>query len=211
MGQPDLVGIGSTACADRHHLIRYDERGCGLSDWDVSDFSFDAWVDDLELVVDAVGVDRFPLLGLSQGGAVAIAYAVRHPERVSHLILAGAYARGRIVRADTEAERRRCGARSRRWHEWGGAATTTRSASSSPASSCPTAPASCGTHSTNCSATRPRSDNVVRFLEVFAQIDVADLAPQVRCPTLIMHSRGDIRVPQSQARELAALIPTVAW
>ena len=87
------------AFADRHHLIRYDERGCGLSDWDVADFSFDAWVDDLELVVDAAGVDRFPLLGVSQGGAVAIAYAVRHPERVSHLILTGAYARGRMVRA----------------------------------------------------------------------------------------------------------------
>ena len=91
--------------ADGQHLIRYDERGCGLSDWDVDDFSFDAWVDDLELVVDAVGLDRFPLLGVSQGGAVAIAYAVRHPERVSHLILAGAYARGRLVRADTDDER----------------------------------------------------------------------------------------------------------
>ena len=91
--------------AERHRLIRYDERGCGLSDWDVDDFSFDAWVDDLELVVDAVGVERFPLLGVSQGGAVAIAYAVRHPERVSHLILAGAYGRGRLVRAVNAAER----------------------------------------------------------------------------------------------------------
>ena len=73
--------------AEHRQLIRYDERGCGLSDWDVADFSFDAWVDDLELVVDSLGVDRFPLLGVSQGGAVAIAYAVRHPERVEKLIL----------------------------------------------------------------------------------------------------------------------------
>ena len=87
--------------ASGHQLIRYDERGCGLSDWDVADFSFDAWVDDLELVVDAVGVERFPLLGISQGGAVAIAYAVRHPERVERLILCGAYSRGRLVRAET--------------------------------------------------------------------------------------------------------------
>ena len=67
----------------RFRLVRYDERGCGLSDWDIGRFSFDDWVDDLEAVVDAAGLDRFPLLGISQGGPVAIAYAVRHPERVS--------------------------------------------------------------------------------------------------------------------------------
>jgi pimeloyl-ACP methyl ester carboxylesterase len=63
----------------RYRLVRYDERGCGLSDWDVLDPSFDAWVRDLEAVVDAAGVNRFPLLGMSQGGPVAIAYAVRIP------------------------------------------------------------------------------------------------------------------------------------
>ncbi|XNL82148.1 alpha/beta fold hydrolase [Actinomadura madurae] len=86
-------------------LIRYDERGCGLSDWQVPGFGFDDWVDDLEAVVEAVGLDRFPLLGVSQGGAVAVAYAARHPERVSRLVLAGAYARGRHVRARDDAER----------------------------------------------------------------------------------------------------------
>lgn len=79
-------------------LVRYDERGCGLSDRNVDDLSFESWVDDLETVVDAMGLKRFPLLGVSQGGAVAIAYAVRHPEKVSHLILYGAYGRGRLVR-----------------------------------------------------------------------------------------------------------------
>ena len=71
--------------ATEHLLIRYDERGCGLSDWEVDEFSIDAWVEDLELVADSAGVDRFPLLGVSQGGAVAIAYAQRHPERVTRL------------------------------------------------------------------------------------------------------------------------------
>ena len=69
-------------------LVRYDERGCGLSDWEVEDLSLDAWISDLETVVDAAGLDRFALLGVSQGGAIALAYAVRHPERVTHLILA---------------------------------------------------------------------------------------------------------------------------
>src|SRR5437588_10277399 len=77
-----------------HTFIRYDERGNGLSDWNCSDLSFNAWVDDLESVVTAAKLDRFPILGISQGGPVAIAYAVRHPERVSHLILYGSYARG---------------------------------------------------------------------------------------------------------------------
>ena len=85
-----------------HTFIRYDERGNGLSDWNVADLSFNAWVEDLESVVNAAKVDRFPLLGISQGGAVAIAYAVRHPEKVSHLILYGAYARGWITRDSAE-------------------------------------------------------------------------------------------------------------
>jgi pimeloyl-ACP methyl ester carboxylesterase len=82
-----------------HTLLRYDERGCGLSDWDAGEFSLDAWVHDLETVVDAQGLERFPLLGISQGGPIAITYAVRHPDRVSHLILYGTYARGRLHRS----------------------------------------------------------------------------------------------------------------
>jgi hypothetical protein len=89
-----------------HTLIRYDARGNGMSDWDVDALSLDAWVTDLETVVDAVGVERFPLLGISQGGAVAVAYAVRRPERVSHLILYGAFALGGKKRAPAEKEMR---------------------------------------------------------------------------------------------------------
>lgn len=69
--------------ARNRRLVRYDERGCGLSDWEVPGFTFEDWVDDLETVADAAGIDRFPLLGVSQGGAVGVAYAARHPERVS--------------------------------------------------------------------------------------------------------------------------------
>src|SRR5205814_8742875 len=76
----------------------------GLSDWDVEDVSLDAWVKDLETVVDAAGLDRFPLLALSQGCAISVAFAVRHPERVSHLILYGGFARGAYRRAKNELE-----------------------------------------------------------------------------------------------------------
>ena len=89
-----------------HTLICYDARGNGMSDWDVDILSLDAWVTDLETVVDAVGAERFPLLGISQGGAVSVAYAVRHPERVSHIILYGAFALGGKKRAPAEKEMR---------------------------------------------------------------------------------------------------------
>ena len=95
-------GHWSTTLSRDHTLVRYDQRGTGLSDWEVPSISFEAWVRDLETVVDALGLERFPLLGISQGASIAIAYAVRHPERVSHLILHGGYARGRL-----QARRRR--------------------------------------------------------------------------------------------------------
>lgn len=192
--------------AHRHRLVRYDERGCGLSDWDVPDLGFDAWVDDLELVVDAAGLDRFPLLGVSQGGAVAIAYAVRHPARVSRLVLAGAYSRGRLARATTVAERdeatldlqlARIG--------WRHDDPSFRQVFASQFLPDGTRPLWDAFNDLQRATTS--TENVVRFLDAFAQIDVSTQAPHVRCPTLILHSRDDLRVPRSQARELAALIP----
>ncbi|MFE0631170.1 alpha/beta fold hydrolase [Streptomyces sp. NPDC058864] len=187
-------------------LIRYDERGCGLSEWSVPSFSLDDLVADLHSVVDAVGLDRFPLLGVSQGGAVAVAYAARHPERVSHLILTSAYARGQQIRAGTDSERdaaevdlnlARAGWRSREnsflryfasqfladatREEWDAFADYQRQ-TTSPA-------------------------NGLRFLEEFTRIDVSGIAGDVTCPTLIIHSRDDARVPVAQALELATLIP----
>jgi class 3 adenylate cyclase/pimeloyl-ACP methyl ester carboxylesterase len=82
------------ALAREHTLIRYDARGNGMSDWEVNEVSFGAWVGDLEAVVEANGLGRFPLLGISQGAAVAVAYAARHPERVSRLVLYGGFAQG---------------------------------------------------------------------------------------------------------------------
>ena len=187
-------------------LVRYDERGCGMSDWDVERFELDAWVEDLEVVVDTVGLDRFPLVGLSQGGAVAIAYAVRHPERVRRLVLVGAYAQGRLVRATTEAERReaaldielaRVG--------WRRDDAVFRQVFTSQF--LPDGPAELWQAFDELQRGTTSAENAGRFLEAFAHLDVADLAPEVRCPTLILHGRGDRRVPLWCARQLATLIP----
>ena len=93
VGQPDLAALVVRALTASPR-VRYDERGNGMSQRDVADVSFDTWVRDLETVVDAAGLDRFPLLGISRGGPIAIAYAVKHPERVSHLVLYGTFRRG---------------------------------------------------------------------------------------------------------------------
>ena len=106
LGSP-LWGRLFAELSEGHQLIRYDERGNGLSAWDVEDISFNAFVRDLELVVDALELEQFPLLGISQGAAVSIEYACRHPERVSKLILLGGYAAGWRHLADAaEAETR---------------------------------------------------------------------------------------------------------
>jgi len=106
--------LPAIACSSSITLVRYDARGNGLSDWDVGDISFDAWVSDMETVVDAAGLDRFPLLGLSQGCAVSIAYAARHPDRVSCLILYGGFATGLNKRPNiTVADRERLAAMNR--------------------------------------------------------------------------------------------------
>jgi pimeloyl-ACP methyl ester carboxylesterase/DNA-binding winged helix-turn-helix (wHTH) protein len=192
--------------AHNRTLVRYDERGCGMSDWDVQSFDFDDWVDDLELVVDAAGLDRFPLLGVSQGAAVAVAFAARHPERVTRLVLSGAYGRGRALRASTEEERReaaldlevaRVG--------WGRDDSSFRQVFTSQF--LPDGTREQWEEFNELQRQTTSAANAVRFLETFAEIDVTELAPKVACPTLVMHSRGDRRVPISSARDLASLIP----
>jgi pimeloyl-ACP methyl ester carboxylesterase len=187
-------------------LVRYDERGCGLSDWNVEQFSFDDWVTDLELVVDAERLETFPLLGVSQGAAVAIAFAARHPERVERLILAGAYGRGRLARATDEEQVReaaldievaRIG--------WGRDDPSFRQMFTSQFLPDGTREQWEAFNDLQRRTTSPA--NAVRFLETFSRIDVTGIAPLVRCPTLMLHSRDDHRQPLSQAKELAALIP----
>jgi DNA-binding winged helix-turn-helix (wHTH) protein/pimeloyl-ACP methyl ester carboxylesterase len=186
-----------------HQVIRYDERGAGLSDWDIEEFSLDAWVSDLETVVDRLEIKRFPLLGISQGGAVAVAYAARHPERVSHLILQGAYARGRNLRGPTgREETEMLIALSQRG--WGktGAFAQVFSARMIPGGSPEQV-----RWMTDLQRWSTSTENAIRFRRAFSDLDVVDMLPLVHAPTLVLHSRGDQASPFDEGRVLAAGIP----
>jgi pimeloyl-ACP methyl ester carboxylesterase/DNA-binding winged helix-turn-helix (wHTH) protein len=196
----------SVELSRRFHLVRYDERGCGLSDWDVPKFSFDAWVDDLEAVVDAVGLETFPLLGISQGGPVAIAYAVRHPGRVSHLVLLGAFAQGRRKRARSMEERELVDTRiSLVRLAWGRPEPSYRQIFA--ARFLPEGTQEEWRDFDELQRRSTSSENAWRFLEEFADIDVTELAPQVDTPTLILCSRREPDGMFEQSRLLAGLIP----
>ncbi|MCI4349096.1 MAG: alpha/beta fold hydrolase [Thermoplasmata archaeon] len=189
-----------------HELVRYDERGLGLSDWDVPSFTFDAWVRDLETVVDSLGLRRFALLGISQGGPVSIAYAARHPDRVSHLILYGAYALGWAKRPQhpEEAEIRKAMHRLMELG-WGRDEPTFRQMFTTkfiPEASVEQMRWFNVLQKVSCS-----TENALKFDEAFSQIDVLRILPQVSVPTLILHAKDDRVVPFELGRQLAALIP----
>lgn len=191
----------------RHNtLVRYDERGCGLSDWDIPRPSLEDWVHDLEAVVDAVGLDRFPLLGISQGAPVAIRYAARHPERVTRLVLYGGYAHGRLHRVETADRRRR--------HEldlelvrlgWGSDSDAFRQTFTSQFM--PDASREVWDAFNELQRQTSSPQNAERVLQVNADTDVAEEATRITCPTLVLHAREDQRPPFSQGRLLASLIP----
>ena len=194
-----------TDLSKQHTLVRYDERGCGLSDHDV-EFSFDAWVEDLEAVVDAAGLDRFALLGHSQGGGVSIAYAARHPERVSHLVLVNSYLRGRYLRAANETERRDAELQvEMAVVGWGRDDVAYKHFFASQF--LPDGTPELWDAFAELQRRTTSAENAQGFFTTYARIDVTELAREIAVPTLVLHARDDLRVPFSQAREMAATIP----
>ena len=194
------------ALSHEHTLIRYDERGNGLSDREVEDLSFEAWVRDLETVVDALGLERFPLFGISQGCAVAIAYAVRHPERVTKLVLYGGYAEGVVKRSKTQAQLDETTMVMRGiplgWGHDNPAFRLFFAARFLPEG---TAEQMRWFSDLQRVATTPETGS--RLLTTASTVDVLELVPQVRAPTLVLHATGDAVASFSQGRKLAAMIP----
>jgi len=187
-------------------ILRYDGRGNGLSEWNVENMSCDAWLEDLETVVDTAELSKFALMGQSQGGAVAIAYAVKHPERVSHLILCGAYSRGANFRGRPEAAEVRRALETLVQLNWG---------KSNP---------SFFQMVTNLYIPENTTDeeqcwfkdlqlisvsnvNLVRFMRACDDINVRTMLPSVSVPTIVFHSDRDRVAPPEEGRILAAEIP----
>jgi pimeloyl-ACP methyl ester carboxylesterase/DNA-binding CsgD family transcriptional regulator len=196
-----LEGLG-----DHHTLIRYDERGCGLSDRDVDEgaFTLERWVSDLETVVDAAGADRFALLGISQGAAVAIAYAVRHPDRVNGLVLYGGYARGRARRDEAQREQSdvlvsviRVG--------WGQPSTAFRRLFTTLYLPDGTPEQMAWYDELQRLSSSP--ETAAQIWQARADLDVSGLGTRVTVPTLVMHAKDDGVVPFAEGRRLATLIP----
>jgi class 3 adenylate cyclase/pimeloyl-ACP methyl ester carboxylesterase len=191
--------------ASNHSLVRYDERGNGLSDWDTDEFSLDAFVRDLETVVDELGLERFPLFGVSQGCSVSIAYAAKHPEKVSCLILYGGYAIG--------AKKRQSGNESEQEFAlielvrvgWGQNNPAFRQVFTSLFIPEGTSKQMQWLNELQRNTISP--ENAVRHLEVTGQIDVSSLLPKLKVPTLVLHCRGDAIVPFEQGQYLAKSIP----
>lgn len=192
------------ALAAKHFFVRFDQRGSGLSDRTVSEFSFASWVSDLECVVDAFGLDRFILFGMSQGGPIAVEYAARHPDRVSHLIIVGGYARGWAQRGQpTDEQRALLTLIERGW------------ATDNPAfrqvftsQFMPDATEDQMRWFNDLERASASAENALMFQKEVGNINVTEHARSLKVPVLVFHSRDDARVAADQGRELAALIPT---
>jgi len=198
-----------TELSKHHRVIRYDERGNGMSQRDVPDVSFDTWVRDLETVVDAAGLDRFSLLGISRGGAIAIAYAVKHPERVRKLVLYGAFPMGSYHYGSPEELEARRALISLTRLGWGlhhpafcRMFTNRFMPNSTPA------------HENwfdDLQRVSTSAENAARLIDVDSGIDVRTLLRQVEVPTLVLHCDRDLVVPPERGRQLAAEIPGACY
>ena len=192
--------------ASRHKLIRYDGRGTGLSQRDAVEISFDRWVSDLECIVDTLSLERFILLGVSQGGAISIEYAARHPERVSHLIIHGSYARGFLHRENSEKQRQFVELNRALVREgWGSENDAYRQWFTSQF--IPGGTAEQARWFNDLERVSATAEMMERFVTELSHINVVEFLPKVKAPTLVTHCKGDVRVPFVLGQEIAGGIP----
>jgi pimeloyl-ACP methyl ester carboxylesterase/DNA-binding winged helix-turn-helix (wHTH) protein len=194
-----------TALSSKFKLLRYDQRGTGLSERDVEELSLEAFVDDLEAVADAAGFDIFPLLGMSQGCPVAIAFAVRHPERVSRLVLYGGFSRGARIRGDGVDLAKEEAIATLMREGWGQDNPAFRQISTSQMLPDGTPEQIQWFNDLQRETTTP--ENAVRLRIAIDEMDVSDILAKVSVPTLVIHRESDARQPFAEGRQLAAAIP----
>lgn len=190
--------------AQTHQLIRYDPRGNGLSEWDVDDFSLARQVEDLEAVANAVGLDRFPILGISQAAAVSVAYCVKNPDRVSRMAFYAGYACG--WRHHGSEKRIKATEASIALIEsvWGGSGAVQQMFSST---FMPDAPPENLKWFSELQAQSSNGRNAAKLVAAIGDVDVRDILGQVSVPTLVLHAREDNAISFRQGQTLAAGIP----
>ena len=189
--------------SDHFHFVRHDERGCGMTDWNVGDLSFERWTEDLEAVIAAADPrEPFALLGISQGAAPCVAYAARHPERVSHLVLYGAYARGTFLRGDPDKERLFRALIDLARHGWGKDNPAFRQVFTSRFIPGATDEQMDWFNDLCRKTTSP--ENAARLLDARGVIDIMELLGTIRTPTLVLHSRDDEITPIAEGHIIAA-------
>jgi DNA-binding SARP family transcriptional activator/pimeloyl-ACP methyl ester carboxylesterase len=191
--------------AKDHCFVHYDERGNGLSDWDNSEFSIDACVRDLEAVVDAAGIERFALVGSLKSGPPAIVYAVRHPKRVSHLILHGTFAQGWRQRGNADTIERTKAMVTLTRQGWAQDNPAFRQILTSLLLPDATLEEMGWLNELQRMSSSP--ENAARLLDAIGDFNVLDILPDVTAPTLVLHSRDDATVPFDQGRLIASRIP----
>jgi pimeloyl-ACP methyl ester carboxylesterase/DNA-binding CsgD family transcriptional regulator len=194
------------ALSSRYTLVRYDPRGCGLSDRNVRNLSFDAWVLDLQAVVDGLGLDRFSLIGACQGGAVAMAWAGINAHRIERLVLYGTYARGRDRRSDIPMEPEKARVMLEMielgWGEADHAFPRAFATQFQPEGGMDHLESWCALQ--RAAAT---GREAARLTRIMYGIDVTGSAGRIECPTLVVHASRDAVVPVEEGRLLARLIP----
>jgi pimeloyl-ACP methyl ester carboxylesterase/DNA-binding CsgD family transcriptional regulator len=197
-----------TAFSRHHTLVRYDVRGTGLSDRVDTPLTFDRFVSDLEQVVDAAGLERFALLGISQGASVAIEYAARHPERVSHIVLHGGFARGWAKR---KPESLRAGKAMMELVRLGWGAGTAAFRRMFAELLLPKASDEQVEWFSELQRLTTTPEIAARIIEASGDMEVTNRLAQVRAPTMVLHPRRDALVPFEEGRSMAAGIPGAAF
>jgi pimeloyl-ACP methyl ester carboxylesterase len=207
-GSP-VRGAFLTELARQNRLVRFDQRGNGLSDREVDRISHDAMLEDMEAVADAAGLDRFALFGMSQGGSTAVRYAAKHPDRVSCVIIFGGYMRGRLKRDDPDEQKYQATGTIMIREGWGSPNPVYRNFFTS--TFLPDAPQNVQDSFDELQRICTSTETALRIWDMNNMIDTVETAKQVQAPTLVLHITGDRVVPVAEGQLTARLIPNASF